>query len=152
MFGDESGIEDNECLDRGWSLINRRCCGKNRYNYCRRINMIAGWCNGKIIAPFIFEGTCNSSVFEVHVEQVLIKQLKPGQIYIIDNARFHKTNKIITLIESVGCSVLFLPPYSPDLNPIENFWSKVKRFIRRIKPNFKNFFSAVSFALNYVTS
>ena len=64
------------------------------------------------------------------VEQFLIKELKPGQYVVLDNASFHKSKKIKELIESVDCKVIFLPPYSPDLNPIEKFWANMKRWIK----------------------
>ena len=68
--------------------------------------------------------------------------LKPGQTVIIDNASFHKSKKIIELIESVGCKVIFLPPYSPDFNPIEHLWAAVKSKIRRIAETINDFYEA----------
>jgi transposase len=73
--------------------------------------------------PWVIEGYCNSEVFEAYVENVFIPVLKPGQTIILDNASFHKSKRTRELIEDVGCKVLFLPPYSPDSNPIENFGS-----------------------------
>ncbi|KJV75971.1 transposase [Orientia tsutsugamushi] len=64
------------------------------------------------------------------MEQLLIKELKPSQFVVMDNAAFHKSNKTKELIEPVGCIVMFLPPYSPDLNPIEKFWANIKLWIR----------------------
>ena len=84
--------------------------------------MIAGLCNKEIIAPLVFEGNCDSNVFLSYVEQMLIKELKAGQIVIMDNISFHKIDKVKESIESVGCRVMFLPTYSPDLNPIEHYW------------------------------
>jgi transposase len=69
-------------------------------------------------------------LFEDWVEQFLIKELTAGQVVIMDNAAFHKSQKTKELIESVGCAVIFLPPYSPDLNPIEKFWPNMKRWIK----------------------
>ncbi len=80
----------------------------------------------------VFHGPCNTNVFNTWVEQFLIKELKPGQVVIMDNASFHKSLKTIELIESVGRKVIFLPPpYSPDLNPIEKFWYNMKRWIKQ---------------------
>jgi transposase len=64
------------------------------------------------------------------IEQFLIKELKSGRVIIMDNAAFHKSNKTRELIESVGCRLIFLPPYSPDLNPIKKFWANMKRWIK----------------------
>ena len=80
----------------------------------------------------LFEGSCDIKVFEAYVEQILITHLKPGQIVVMDNVSFHKTAKVSTLIESVGCKILFLPTYSPDLNPIEHHWFKIKHNIKKI--------------------
>jgi transposase len=77
--------------------------------------------NNKSIAPMVFNGSCNTELFNAWVEQFLIKELKRGQVVIMDNAAFHKSLKTKELIESVGCKLIFLPPYSPDLNPIEKF-------------------------------
>ncbi len=75
--------------------------------------MIAGLRNNQIVASLIFEGNCNKDVFKSYVEQILIKNLQVGQTIILDNINFHKTPKVKTLIESVGCKVLYLPTYSP---------------------------------------
>jgi transposase len=149
---DESGIEDNACREYGWSQANKRCYGKRAFQHNRRISMIAGLCDHHMIAPFIFEGTCDKEVFELYVEKILVKCLKRGQTVVLDNIRFHKTQKVLTLIESVGCNILYLPTYSPDLNPIEHWWFKIKNFIRKISSNFSDFFQAVSSAFNFVCS
>lgn len=143
VFLDESGIEDNACLEYGWSLKGLRCYGIRAYQHKRRVSMIAGLCQKEIIAPMIFEGTCNKEVFEIYVETNLIKELTPGQIVVMDNINFHKTARIKELIGSVGCSILFLPTYSPDLNPIEHYWFKIKHNIRKITHHFTDFYDAV---------
>ena len=69
-------------------------------------------------------------LFNNWVEKFLIQELKLGQVVVMDNASFHKSQKTRELIESVGCRIIFLPPYSPDLNPIEKFWANMKRWIK----------------------
>ena len=122
------------------------------YQYKRRVSMIAGLCNKKIVAPLVFEGTCDSALFETYIKDFLLKELKQGQVVVMDNINFHKRDKIKELIESRGASILFLPTYSPDLNPIEHYWFKLKNYIRKIANNFTNFFDAVCFGLNKVTT
>jgi transposase len=78
----------------------------------------------------IFNGTCNTNLFNNWVEQCFIKALKPRQVVVMYNAIFHNSQNTRELIESIGCKVIFLPPYSPDLNPIEKFWANMKRWIR----------------------
>ncbi|BFD46050.1 MAG: hypothetical protein DMENIID0002_06960 [Rickettsia endosymbiont of Sergentomyia squamirostris] len=92
--------------------------------------IIAGLVNNKSIAPFVFNKTCNTELFNNWVEKFLIKELTAGQVLVMDNVSFHKSQKTKELIESVGCEVIFLPPYSPNLNPIEKFWANMKRWIR----------------------
>lgn len=148
VYLDESGIEDNACPINGWSLKGSRCYGKKAYQHKRRVSMIAGLCNKKIIAPLVFEGTCNSILFETYIKDFLIKELKQGQVVVMDNINFHKRKEIEELIKSVGASVLFLPTYSPDLNPIENHWFRIKNHIRQIAINFADFFKAVEYSLS----
>mgnify|MGYP000231562736 CR=1 FL=1 len=109
--------------------------------------MIGALCDKAIIAPLVFEGTCNKEFFEAYVRDILIKELKVGQVVIMDNISFHKTDRVKELIESVGCSILFLPTYSPDLNPIEHYWFKIKNQIRKISGDFEEFFQAVAYGM-----
>ena len=131
VYIDESGIEMTICKDRGWGKKSEKLVGKKSGKYYERTNIIAGLVNNKSIAPMIFNGSCNTNLFETWVEQFLIKELKPDQVVIMDNAAFHRSQKTRELIESVGCRVIFLPPYSPDLNPIEKFWANMKRWIKQ---------------------
>ena len=118
------------CKDRGWGKKSEKLVGKKSGIYYERTNIIGGYVNNKSIAPMVFNGSCNTKLFEAWVEQFLIKELKIGQVVIMDNASFHKSQRTKELIESVGCRVIFLPPYSPDLNPIEKFWANMKRWIK----------------------
>lgn len=95
-----------------------------------RVNMIAALCNQQLIAPFTIEGACNRTVFETWLENCLVALLQPGQVVVMDNATFHKGGRIEQLIQDAGAQLLYLPPYSPDLNKIENCWSWLKSRIR----------------------
>ena len=92
----------------------------------------------------VFNGSCNTELFENWVEQFLIKELKSGQVIVMDNASFHKSQKTQELIESVGCRIIFLPPYSPDLNPIEKFWANMKRWIKDKITEFGKLYEAIT--------
>ena len=105
--------------------------------------MIAGLCGQKLIAPFVFEGSCDGFLFECYVKEVLLPVLKAGQTVVMDNVNFHKTPRIKALIESAGCQLLYLPVYSPDLNPIEHWWFKIKHFIRSVASQFDDFVGVV---------
>ena len=91
----------------------------------------------------VFNGSCNTDLFNNWVEHFLIKELEPGQVVIMDNASFHKSQKTKELIESVNCRVIFLPPYSPDLNPIEKFWANIKRWIKDKIREFAHLYDAL---------
>ena len=95
-----------------------------------RVNMIAAYCERRLTAPFTVEGSCNRVVFETWIETCLLPALEPGQVVILDNAAFHHGGRIAELIESVGCRILYLPAYSPDLNRIEKCWAWLKIRIR----------------------
>lgn len=130
VYIDESGIEMNICKDKGWGKKGQILSSKKSGKHYERTNIVAGLCDGESLAPFVFNGTCNTELFENWIEKFLISELKPGQFVVMDNASFHKSQKTKELIESVGCEVIFLPPYSPDLNPIEKFWANMKRWIK----------------------
>jgi transposase len=143
VYIDESGIDMTICKDRGWGLKDKLLVGIKSGKYFERTNIIAGLNNNKSIAPMVFSGTCNTTVFNSWVEQFLIKELKSGQVVVMDNASFHKSPKTKELIESVGCTILYLPPYSPDCNPIEKFWANMKRWIKQRIMNFEQLFDAL---------
>ncbi len=144
VYVDESGIEIGSKQERGWGPKGQVLSDQKSGKYYQRSNIIAGYHNRKAIAPLIFNGTCNTLLFEEWVAQFLVKELNPGQIVIMDNATFHKSKKIRELIESKGCKLLFLPPYSPDLNPIEKFWANMKRWIKKFRSSFNMLYDALS--------
>jgi len=142
VYSDETGIDDNEVSIKGWAPIGQRFFAKKKGVRKTRYNITAALNQGNLFAPFVFEGYSNASVYETYVEQVLVPNLRPGMVIIIDNARFHKSVKVVQLIESAKCRVIFLPPYSPDLNPIEHFWSAMKTKIRRAAEVIHDFYDA----------
>ena len=152
VYIDESGIDAGICKDRGWGKKSEKLIGKKSGKYYERTNIIAGLVNNKSIAPMVFNGTCNTNLFEIWVERFLIKELKPGQVVIMDNAAFHKSQRTKDLIESVRCKVIFLPPYSPDLNPIEKFWANMKRWIKIKISDFDKLYDALAAFFNPQTS
>jgi transposase len=97
-----------------------------------RESFIAAQRDAQILSPFCYRGTCDTALFNMWLKDFLIPELKPGQVVIMDNAAFHKSQETKSLIEEAGCRILFLPPYSPDLNPIELFWGNLKKKIQGI--------------------
>ncbi len=108
-----------------------------------RESFIAGQIQNKIIAPFCYTGTCDSSLFNFWLANFLLPALGPGYTIVMDNAAFHKSELTKIQIEDAGCQLLFLPPYSPDFNPIEKFWANFKAKIRKIISGFSTLAEAV---------
>jgi transposase len=148
VFVDESGID--EFLHREYARAPRGVeitvdIPGRRF---ARQSIVAAKCLNKIIAPFGYKGTCNSELFIFWLKTILIPVLKKGQIIIMDNASIHKAKEIRELIEKAGCHLVFLPPYSPDLNPIEHSWSHMKQKIRSSTIVFASLLDAMQSALS----
>lgn len=103
-------------------------------------------------APAVFNTGTDTEVFEAYVQEVLLPVLAPGDVLVMDNLGAHKVQRILDRIEAAGVKAVFLPPYSPDLNPIENMWSKVKALVRAAEARtFDLIVEAVGGALRKVT-
>jgi transposase len=109
----------------------------------KRINIVAAKCADKIVAPLAYGGTTDSVLFEYWFENSLLKAIPKWSVIVLDNATFHRKSVLNALAEKADCEVLFLPPYSPDLNPIENFWAWMKSRLRKILPSFDSFDDAL---------
>ena len=96
-----------------------------------KLNIIAGLSGGDIIAPMIYECSMNSEMFNFWLEQQLLPEIPKNSLVVLDNASFHKSERTKELVEKFSCRLLFLPPYSPDLNPIEKFWASLKAKIKK---------------------
>ena len=134
VWVDECGVEENTERLYGWAVKGNRVYGEISGKYTHnRISVIAAYIHKKLMAPFRFKGYTNTRVFETWVERCLLPLLIAGQIVILDNAAFHKSLNIQRKIESVGARVIFLPPYSPDINKIEPQWAVLKARLRKVK-------------------
>ena len=148
VYIDKSGVDETISRDRGWGKKGKKLVGKRSGKYYQRTNIIAGYVNNRSIAPFIFKGSCNTELFNKWVEEGLVKELEVGQVVVMDNAAFHRSQRTRQLIEKAGCKLIFLPPYSPDLNPIEKFWGNMKRWI---KDKINNYHSLYETLVHYFT-
>jgi len=115
----------------GYSQKGTRCYAEKLGYKTQRISMIAAYCQKNVFAPMTFTGYCNSALIEAWFEKILLPKLRPNQVVILDNASFHRKTVLQALLESVGCRLLALPPYSPDLNKIEHIWHKIKSIVRK---------------------
>jgi transposase len=132
VFLDESG--SNIALTRLYARApkGKRARGTLPRNRGKNMTLISSLSLQGLGASLIVDGSANTELFEIYIEQILAPNLEPGQMVIMDNLRIHKGNKVRQLIEARGCQVLFLPAYSPDLSPIEEAFSKIKAILRRI--------------------
>lgn len=152
VYVDESGMDERDNYGYGYSEVGERFYELKSGRRQGRINMIAGYREGQLIAPFTVEGACNRTVFETWLETCLIPVLRPGEWVIIDNATFHHGGRIASLIEAAGCQVVYLPPYSPDLNRIEKCWAWLKSRVRKLLPTSDNLRDAIETVLKQAAS
>jgi transposase len=116
---------------RGWSPRGERLNAKVPYGHWKTMTLLAALRHDRIDAPCVYDGPINGLVFTAYVEQMLVPTLKPGDIVIMDNLSSHKGLAVRKAIRSAGARLLFLPPYSPDLNPIEQAFAKTKHLLRK---------------------
>jgi transposase len=152
VFIDETGV--NIAMTRHFARATKgkRAYGKCPNNRGKNITLIGAIATKGFLAPFTFEGWTNKEAFLTYVTEILIPQLWPGACVVMDNLPAHKAAKVRELIESVGAKVVFLSPYSPDFNPIENCWSKIKEYLRSQESrNPQDLNQAINEAINLVT-
>jgi transposase len=106
-----------------------------------------------VVSSLVFEGATDTEAFATYVEQLLVPQLRPGDVVVMDNLSSHKSARVQMALERVGARLLYLPPYSPDFNPIEKMWSKVKGFLRSAaERTVEGLWDAIGRALNHVSA
>lgn len=132
IFIDETWVKTNMSRLRGRAPIGERLIEKIPYGHWQTTTLIAALDHKGIRCSAVIDGAVNATIFEAFVEQVLLPQLRAGDVVILDNLSSHKRSQTRQLIESAGAQLLFLPPYSPDLNPIELIFSKLKQSIRSL--------------------
>ena len=131
VFIDETWTKTNMAPLRGWAPKGQRLIGKAPHGRWKTMTFIAALRSDRIDAPWLLDGPINGERFRLYVEKVLIPTLKPGDIVIADNLGSHKGKAVRQALRAVGARLLFLPKYSPDLNPIEQVFSKLKHFLRK---------------------
>ena len=129
---DESGFAHDMPRKHGYAECGKRCYGSQDWNAKGRKNVIAGLCGPSIIGCGIVEGNVDTDVFNTWIEKILIPDLPENSVVVMDNAAFHKSQRTKELIENNGHKIAFLPPYSPDLNPIEQKWAHAKSIRRKL--------------------
>jgi transposase len=131
VFIDESWASTNMARRYGRCPRDERLRMSVPHGHWKTTTFIAGLRRSGIIAPFVIDCPVNRTIFEAWVERVLLPELRAGDTVVMDNLSSHKGPRVRSLIEAVGASLLYLPPYSPDFNPIENAFSKLKALLRK---------------------
>ena len=147
VYLDESGINQYLYREYGRNMRGTKVFGEVSRKRFARQSVISALFKGKFLSPMCFEGTCNTTLFNAWLKQALIPSLTPGQVLILDNASFHKSTETQRLVKAAGCRILFLPPYSPDLNPIEKYWANMKSKVRELLPKVQVFSEALDSAI-----
>ena len=131
VFVDEMGANTSLSVLRAWSRRGERAHCSVPRNRGKNTTLLASISVEGMGPTLAVEGVTDGKVFEAYLEGVLAPSLRRGQIVVMDNLSVHKSERIKELIEERGCELLYLPPYSPDLNPIEEAFSKIKRILRK---------------------
>ncbi len=116
---------------RGWALKGQRCRAAIPHGHWKTVTFVGGLTRAGFVAPMLLDGPMDGEVFRAWCEQMLAPVLQPGDIVIMDNLAAHKVAGVRQVIEAHGAILLYLPPYSPDLNPIENAFAKFKAHVRK---------------------
>ena len=131
VFLDETWTATNMARTRGRSPRGERLRSPVPHGHWKTTTFVAGLRLSGLAAPFVLDGPINRDAFQTYVERVLVPELTAGDIVVMDNLGSHKGPAVRAAIEAVGARLLFLPPYSPDFNPIEMAFSKLKALLRK---------------------
>lgn len=152
VFVDESGAKTNMTRQRGRALRGARVLDQAPHGHWCTTTMISSIRVDGSSACMAVNGATDKDVFREYMRRILVPTLRPGDIVIMDNLSAHKNDEVQALIEVAQATLLFLPPYSPDLNPIEKMWSKVKAFLRKVKARTQEeLYEAIGKALKTIT-
>jgi transposase len=131
VFVDEMGTNTSLFSLYAWSRRGERAFASVPRNWGANVTLLAGMSAEGMGPSLAVEGSTTREVFETYLERVLAPSLKAGQVVVMDNLSSHKGSRVKELVEERGCEILYLPPYSPDLNPIEEAFAKIKALLRR---------------------
>jgi transposase len=131
VFIDETSLKTNLVKTTGWAPVGKRLVDHAPFGHWHTQTFIAGLAHDGLIAPWVLDGAMNRDSFETYITRELAPALRPGQIVVADNLAAHKSSRAIELLRAQGNDLIFLPPYSPDMNPIEMAFSKLKTLIRK---------------------
>lgn len=153
VFLDESGLKTNMTRLYGRAYKGARCHDAAPCGHWETVTILSSVRLDGTTESVLFEGAVDRKMFDEYIKEILAPQLRPGDILVMDNLNAHKSMLALELVQSCHAEMKFLPAYSPDLNPIEKMWSKVKQILRGLKPRTNDeLFKATGTALGMVTS
>jgi hypothetical protein len=144
VYVDEAGIQKEMNPIRGRAKRGVRLYQETTGRRLKKDNVIAGYLNGIILALCVFAWSTDTECFCLWFEHTLIPLLKPGSVIVLDNATFHSKAYLPVIAEAYGHKILWLPKYSPDLNPIEHKWATMKSWLRNFSKNYTNIRLAIA--------
>ena len=131
IFIDETGASTSMARTYGWGPRGERLVDAAPHGHWKTITLVAGLRTTGVCAPFVLDGAMTGKAFRAYTEQVLAPSLKPDDVVVMDNLQAHKVAGVAAAIKAKGASLFYLPPYSPDLNPIEKMFAKLKAKLRK---------------------
>lgn len=146
VYVDESGIDSFIAREYARSVRGEIVLGEKAGKRFARESFVAGLKDGQSIAPFCYTGTMDAQLFNFWLSNFLVPAILPGDTVVMDNAAFHKSEETRRILQAARCELVFLPPYSPDLNPIEKFWANLKAKIRSTIDQFCSLAEAIDAA------
>lgn len=152
VFLDECGTSTKMARHYGRAKRGQRCRAPIPHGHWKTTTLVAGLSLKGIVAPMIIDGAMDGKIFRAYVEQVLVPELTPGDVVVLDNLPAHKVRGIGQILQKAGAALRFLPPYSPDFNPIENAISQIKSILKKIAARTKDALDlAIAEAIDAVT-
>ena len=136
---DETGIDTYLYREYGYAPRGEKVHAAIHGRKYKRVGIVAAQLNQEIISPLVYSGTMDSSLFVFWFEKQFLPALPHGAVIVMDNASFHRKSQLIPLAPKYGFRLIFLPPYSPEFNPIENFWAWLKRYLRSVLSSYSSF-------------
>ena len=153
LFVDEMGVNISLSPLYAWSRRGERAFGSAPRNWGKNVTLLASITHRGVGPCLAVEGPTTREVFEAYLERVLAPTLEPGRVVVMDNLSAHKGGRVLEIVERAGCELIYLPPYSPDLNPIERAFSKVKGLLRRAEARTREaLIEAMGWALEAVSA
>nr|WP_288306570.1 IS630 family transposase [uncultured Romboutsia sp.] len=137
VYIDETGIQGYIYREYGRAVRGKKVYDKIPGKKYKRINIVAGKCVDKIISPLVYDKIMDSEFFEKWFKEMFLKEVEENKVIVMDNATFHCKNRLYELCKNANknLKLIFLPPYSPDLNPIEKYWAVLKKKLKKIVKN-----------------